>query len=108
MYFRKISQSVGVFLICCMQFFNVTYANDVVVPEKKITIEKHIVYYNDTGIGTPIVLVHGLFANKEQWNSFTAILAQHGYRVIDFDLPGYGKSLGFPFKDYELTAQVNL
>jgi pimeloyl-ACP methyl ester carboxylesterase len=54
----------------------------------------------------PVVLLHGLFASKEQWQALMCELAQQGFVVIAPDLPGYGASSGFPDGDYRLTEQV--
>ncbi len=78
------------------------------IDSKKINVAGHALYYNEAGKGQNIVLVHGLFANKEQWLSMQMLLAHHGYHVVALDLPGYGKSLGFPFADYQLPQQVKL
>jgi pimeloyl-ACP methyl ester carboxylesterase len=64
--------------------------------------------YLKTGKGTPILLLHGLFAQKEQWSEFACYLSAAGYLVIAPDLPGYGKSTPFPMVDYKLENQVRL
>jgi pimeloyl-ACP methyl ester carboxylesterase len=67
-----------------------------------------VLSYNQVGNGQPLVLLHGLFASKEQWNNVMCELSQSGYGVIAPDLPGYGESKGFPLKDYALENQVTL
>ena len=42
--------------------------------------------------GQPIVLIHGLGAQGEDWLPLAPSLAHAGYRVILPDLPGYGRS----------------
>lgn len=64
--------------------------------------------YNQAGTGQPILLLHGLFAEKEQWNGMMCELARAGYQAIAPDLPGYAKSTGFTVKDYALENQVAL
>lgn len=64
--------------------------------------------YSQVGNGQSIVLLHGLFANKEQWNTFMCRLSEVGYRAIAPDLPGYGNSEGFPLIDYALENQTIL
>lgn len=98
-------------LIAICLLSNITLAADVehrVLESKKILIDNHPVYYFEAGQGPTIVLVHGLFANKEQWKRMIPLLAAHHYHVIAPDLPGYGKSLGFSFDDYQLNKQVTL
>ena len=64
--------------------------------------------YNRYGQGPAILLLHGLFADKEQWHGLACALAAAGYSAIVPDLPGYGQSTGFPLPDYRLEAQANL
>lgn len=66
------------------------------------------VVYHDAGAGPGVVLVHGLFANKEQWNAMACRVAAAGYRVIAPDLPGFGASQGFPVTVYRLEMQATL
>lgn len=64
--------------------------------------------YNRYGQGPAILLLHGLFADKEQWHGLSCALAAAGYSVIAPDLPGYGQSTGFPLPDYRLENQARL
>src|SRR5450631_763093 len=65
------------------------------------------IVYNEVGAGPNVLLVHGLFASKEQWNVLACLLADSGYRAIAVDLPGYGKSNGFSLPDYKLDNEVD-
>ena len=47
--------------------------------------------YLDGGEGEPLVLVHGMGANKDEWNRVADRLTPH-HRVIAVDLPGFGES----------------
>jgi abhydrolase domain-containing protein 6 len=63
--------------------------------------------YETVGSGQPVVLVHGLFANKEQWNPMVCKLAAAGWQVVVPDLPGFGASTDFKAADdYKLERQV--
>jgi pimeloyl-ACP methyl ester carboxylesterase len=64
--------------------------------------------YDTAGRGPYIVLLHGLFAEKEQWQSLMCLLSEAGYATIAPDLPGYGKSNGFIIVDYALENQVKI
>ena len=75
---------------------------------KSTPIGKGTIEYKATGNGPVILLLHGLFAQKEQWDALACELAGSGYRVISPDLPGYGKSLNFSLPDYRLESQVVL
>lgn len=55
----------------------------------------------------PVVLLHGLFASKEQWQTLMCELAGQGFQVIAPDLPGYGASVDFSSAtDYRFAAQT--
>ena len=64
--------------------------------------------YNSVGTGQPILLLHGLFAEKEQWNDMMCQLSGAGYWVLAPDLPGYGNSTEFGTRGYALENQVAL
>lgn len=64
--------------------------------------------YSQVGNGREILLLHGLFASKEQWNTIMCRLSEVGYRAIAPDLPGYGNSNGFTLRDYALENQTTL
>jgi pimeloyl-ACP methyl ester carboxylesterase len=63
-------------------------------------------HYRQAGAGPHVLLLHGVFANKEQWDSVLCLLAAGGYTAIAPDLPGYGQSVDFPVTDYKLENQV--
>ncbi len=44
------------------------------------------------GEGPPVLLIHGLGANKASWLDLAASLVQAGHRVLVPDLPGFGAS----------------
>jgi pimeloyl-ACP methyl ester carboxylesterase len=47
--------------------------------------------YTDTGVGRPIVLIHGYPFNRSLWNEQVAALS-NSYRIIVPDLRGFGES----------------
>ena len=51
--------------------------------------------YTDTGVGRPIVLIHGYPFNRSLWNEQVAALST-SYRVIFHDLRGFGESESSP------------
>ena len=51
--------------------------------------------YTDTGVGRPIVLIHGYPFNRSLWNEQVAALST-SYRVIVPDLRGFGESESSP------------
>jgi pimeloyl-ACP methyl ester carboxylesterase len=66
------------------------------------------VSYRSTGSGSEVLLLHGLFAQKEQWDEVLCALAQAGFRASAPDLPGYGQSTGYEMSVYALEEQVAL
>lgn len=48
-------------------------------------------YYEEAGQGTPLVLLHGHSFDRRMWNPQLVELARH-YRVIRYDMRGYGRS----------------
>jgi 3-oxoadipate enol-lactonase len=46
----------------------------------------------DEGAGPPIVLVHSAIVNRRAWDALTPLLVQAGYRVIRYDMRGFGES----------------
>ena len=51
--------------------------------------------YTDTGVGRPIVLIHGYPFNRSLWNEQVAALS-NSYRIIVPDLRGFGESESSP------------
>lgn len=66
------------------------------------------VVYGRVGDGHPVVLLHGLFADKSQWQGLACLLSASGYSAIAPDLPGFGQSTGFPVAAYRIANQATL
>jgi len=69
-----------------------------------------LIYYEDHGSGTPVVLVHGYLADAHSWEKQEPALLAAGYRVISYDRRGGGAS-GRPAGGYDydtLTADLNV
>jgi len=65
----------------------------------------HTVHYLDGGSGETLVLLHGIFAEKDHWVDFASPLTAQ-YRVLAPDLPGFGESTRLPDQDYDYAAQI--
>ena len=78
------------------------------IATRTVTLDGGALHYNRAGTGPYILLLHGLFAQKEQWNGVRCRLSAAGYAAIAPDLPGYGQSIEFPLADYPLDHQVAL
>lgn len=64
------------------------------------------VYFNVSGKGSPVVLLHGYLESSEIWDSFAEKLMPD-FRVITVDLPGHGQSEIFgPVHTMEFMAIV--
>jgi pimeloyl-ACP methyl ester carboxylesterase len=49
------------------------------------------IFADDRGSGKTVVLLHGFLETHAIWSQFAQALSAH-YRVLSFDLPGFGKS----------------
>jgi len=74
---------------------------------KTVAVDGSAMSYLVGGHGDSIVLLHGLFAQKEQWLDVGCALASEGFEVLAPDLPGYGASSGYPVTVYALDSQVD-
>ncbi|HET9450343.1 MAG TPA: alpha/beta hydrolase [Aggregicoccus sp.] len=72
---------------------------------KQVQVGTHTLHYLEGGAGEPVLLLHGLFGDKDHWTQFSrALTARH--RVIAPDLPGFGESTRRADEDYAYDAQV--
>lgn len=80
---------------------------------KVVEIPSHTVHYLDSGPaeqsakgdGIPIILLHGIFAEKDHWVDFARPLTP-GHRVIAPDFPGFGQSTRRDDQPYDYAAQT--
>ncbi|MFA5770313.1 MAG: alpha/beta hydrolase [Patescibacteria group bacterium] len=49
-------------------------------------------YYEDLGLGKPVVLIHGFPLSGAAWEKEVSALIKAGYRTITYDRRGFGKS----------------
>lgn len=73
--------------------------------EHTVAAGGHTVHYLAGGTGEPLVLLHGIFAEKEHWVDFARPLTGD-WRVIAPDLPGFGESGRHADARYDYAAQV--
>ncbi|MFZ4537573.1 alpha/beta fold hydrolase [Propionivibrio sp.] len=78
------------------------------ITTQEVAVDGGVIHYRSAGTGPHILLLHGLFAQKEQWDSIMCLLSASGFAAIAPDLPGYGQSVAFPIADYKLENQVVL
>ncbi|MEC4717695.1 alpha/beta hydrolase [Noviherbaspirillum sp. CPCC 100848] len=75
--------------------------------EKTILVDRHEIHYLEGGSGDAVVLLHGIFAEKDHWVDFARPLTG-SYHVIVPDLPGFGESSRMPDLQYDYAAQTEL
>ena len=83
--------------------------------EKTTTAARHTIHYLDSGApsqpapgnqrATPLVLLHGIFAEKDHWVDFARPLTGQ-YRVIAPDFPGFGESTRLEDQPYDYAAHT--
>jgi pimeloyl-ACP methyl ester carboxylesterase len=73
----------------------------------RIEIDGGTIQYSRSGQGPQVLLLHGLFAQKEQWHAVMCALAAQGFDAIAPDLPGFGQSTGFQVTAYDLGEQAD-
>src|SRR5437763_16579281 len=65
------------------------------IERREVQVGQYTMYYQVTGEGEPLVLVHGLSGSLRWWGRNVPALAEH-YRVYLIDLPGFGMMRNFP------------
>ena len=88
---------------------NIVFADNN-IEEHHVNIGGHIVYYITDGDKDKdvILFLHGLFAEKEQWVSLMEYFSKKGFYTVALDLPGFGKSKGYPLSVYTVENEADL
>ncbi len=74
-------------------------------PSKFVDIGGLQVHYRDEGQGPALVLLHGAASSLFTWDAWAADLSKN-YRVIRYDLPGFGLTGPNATKDYSMAWHV--
>ena len=74
---------------------------------KKATVDLQPVYYQDTGEGPAIVLIHSHFFTMQMWDEVVNELSGN-YRIIRYDLTSHGLTGPQVNDDYSMQADVAL
>ena len=107
--FFKMRVSNKLACVIASLFFWITSAfADCDTVTQQVAVGQGHISYNLTGKGPAVLLLHGLFAQKEQWNEVACALSAAGYQAIAPDLPGYGLSNDYGLEVYPLETQVAL
>ena len=101
--------AISAFLIIVISIY---WKNDIDIIELKnkyayptssfIFIDGINVHFRDVGKGDAILLIHGTGASLHTWEKWIDILSP-GYRVISFDLPGFGLTGPDPNHNYQIS-----
>jgi pimeloyl-ACP methyl ester carboxylesterase len=70
----------------------------------QIILDNQVIKYIETGIGEPIIFIHGVGMDHTMWNDQMNFLASQ-YRIIAYDMIGHGESAK-PKGDYKLINFV--
>jgi pimeloyl-ACP methyl ester carboxylesterase len=101
--------AISAFLIIVISIY---WKNDIDINELKnkyayptssfIFIDGINVHFRDVGKGDAILLIHGTGASLHTWEKWINILSTD-YRVISFDLPGFGLTGPDPNHNYQIS-----
>ena len=72
-----------------------------------VTVDGVEVWHRVEGHGPWLVCLHGFPTSSRDWAWLLPLLAGH-YRVLIFDLPGFGLSEKNPGRDYSLLRQCDV
>ena len=76
-----------------------------------------VTFYEDTGEGPAVILIHGYGADLRLWSAQAPALAGAGFRAIRYDVRGHGRSLippdGYTYENYaadlrDLMDRINV
>lgn len=71
-----------------------------------VKVPRGSLYYEERGSGEPLILIHGHSLDRRMWDEQFAEFARH-YRVIRYDMRGYGKSSS-QTEDFQFTHAEDL
>ena len=100
-FFYVSCQSLGIKEIP-IEVFNKKYAK---YPSKYMNVNKILVHYRDQGRGPTILALHGIFDSLHWWDGWVEELSDK-YRIIRFDLPGFGLTGGESIDDFSINSYV--
>lgn len=74
--------------------------------EKTVFVNNLKINLRIVGQGEPILILHGWGSSIKSWIKVQKILAEKGFQVIVFDLPGFGKSM-IPLRPWSVEDYSN-
>jgi pimeloyl-ACP methyl ester carboxylesterase len=72
-----------------------------------MVIDKTLLHYRDEGQGPILLMLHGAFSSLHTWNDWTERLKSK-YRVLRFDLIGFGLTGPTDDNDYSMEAHLRV
>jgi pimeloyl-ACP methyl ester carboxylesterase len=81
---------------------------ETVVDQDVVVDGVRIAYRDGEGDGRPVVLVHGTPSHSYIWREVIPPLESEGYRLLAFDLLGYGRSERPVERDTSVAAQARM
>ena len=63
--------------------------------------------YIQTGVGTPVILIHGIAASLHDWDDLVPALTQNGFTSYALDLLGHGESPKLESRDYQMNWMLD-
>jgi pimeloyl-ACP methyl ester carboxylesterase len=109
---KKLKYTLFAIIAFLIIVISIYWKNDIDINELKnkyaypsssfISIDGINVHYRDVGKGEAILLIHGTGASLHTWEKWIDILSP-GYRVISFDLPGFGLTGPDPYHNYQIS-----
>lgn len=89
---RFINRISLIIIVLILSLFNTSPVHARQAPEGKFaTVNGIQLYYEISGEGTPLVLIHGFLTSGKVWEPYIADFAKH-FRVINVDMRGHGRS----------------
>jgi pimeloyl-ACP methyl ester carboxylesterase len=73
--------------------------------KKSVLVDDHRIVYLEGGSGDTVVLLHGIFSEKDHWVDFARSLTGK-YRIIIPDIPAFGESTRLSDASYDYADQV--
>jgi pimeloyl-ACP methyl ester carboxylesterase len=65
-----------------------------IVLPREVRTRGHRLFYVEVGMGTPVILIHGLGGSSRWWFPILPSLSAAHFRLLAPDLPGFGRSPG--------------
>ncbi len=88
----KVSLVAAALLLVLSGSVSAMSSRDKVTVTGLVPINGHQLYYEMTGKGPTIVMIHGGLVDSRMWDDQFDAFARKGFRVIRYDLCGFGKS----------------